>query len=255
MQMCLAPAASAYVLSVAIDDEDNRPYEYADDQGHLTGYHVELVREVSQKLGWSSEIHAVPWNRAQAMLARGETTAVTYLAKTPERDKYAIFLPGNVLHAMDIALYASRDRLAEIRYRPPFADMVQHWHFGFTQGYAYSEEIDAALHSSTNAENVVVTQPQLLSMLALRRVDVAVVMDSDAAVDQARRSVPDIETLIAPIEGGRFPGASVYVAFTRIGDGPERAAAFSQEYARWRASPAYGLLKAQFHLAPSAFSE
>ncbi len=241
--------ANAFTLTVAMEEADNRPFEYIDDQGRLTGFHVELVKQVCARLGWDVQFLRLPWSRAQASLAAGNVSAVTYIARSPEREAYAWFLPENMLHVQRIGLYVRRDRVGEIAYQPPLSEMVRHWKFGAAQGYYYNDEINALLKSGAPIDQTAVSQATLYNMLIGGRVDVAVTIVG--AIDQARRNIPDIDERVQRVEGALFAGTPVYIGFTRKQQGEKWARDFSREYAAWRSTPNYAWLIARFRVVES----
>lgn len=248
--LCLAIApANAFTLRVALEQADNRPFEYLDDHGKLTGFHVELVREVCSLLGWEVRFERLPWKRALGWLADGHVQALTYIARSQERESYAWFLPDNVLHVQRVSLYVRKERVAEIPYQPHLADMMNRWRFGAVQGYFYNEEINALLKSGLPIDQSAVTQASLLAMLLKNRIDVAIVIVG--AIDQAQRDIPDIRERIQRIEGALFTGTPSYIAFTRKQDGDKWAEQFASAYKRWRSSPNYARLVARFHVVDS----
>lgn len=249
MLLCLAPPVHAFTLNVALEEANNQPFEYLDEQGNLTGFHIELVRQICSRLGWQVRFLRVPWKRAQVWLADGHVQAVTYLGINLERVSYAWFLPDNVLHVQRVGLYVLRERVAAIRYQPPLFDMTKRWRFGVTQGYFYGEEINQLLKLEGRIDQSAITQAALLSMLLKNRIDVAVVIID--ALGQAERTIPDIRERIKLVEGTHFTGVPVYIAFTHQQEGAKWAKQFAAEYKRWRLGPDYALLAERFHVVDS----
>jgi len=242
-------------LTVALEEADNRPFEYlGDGDDKQTGFHIELVRQVCAQLGWSVNFSRVPWRRAQIMLTDGDVDAVTYMSQNPEREKIAIFLPDNMLHLMRTVLYVRKGR-DEIKYQAPLADMMQRWRFGAAQGYTYNEEIDRLLKAGLPADQTARTQQHLLTMLMNDRMDIAFVAVG-GAVDEARKTVPNIDQRIQRIAGVSFEGTPAFIAFTRKNNGEQLAKEFAAGYKKWRTTPAYGKLLTQFkvsEMAPNGF--
>ncbi|HYD78655.1 MAG TPA: transporter substrate-binding domain-containing protein [Paucimonas sp.] len=243
-------SAESISLSIAMEEADNRPFEYVDAQGRLTGFHVELVRAVAAELGWEVQFQRYAWKRAQALLEAGQVDAVTYIGKTPERERYAWFLPENMLHVMRVGLYVRKERAAEIRYRPPLSDMMKRWRFGAALGYEYNDEINELFKSGIPVSRVATTQGQLFSALLRNRFDVAIALLG--AMDQARRDIPDIDAQVHRLEGVRLSGNPAYIVFSRNRlRGEEMARRFAREYSRWRMTPAYGELTTRFGVGES----
>jgi len=247
--------ATAVTLTVALEEADNRPFEFLDARGEQSGFHVELVRQVCAQLGWQVIFVPVPWKRAQMMVGEGSADAVTYMSQNAERESIALFLPDNILHLMRTVLYVRTERANEIRYQPPLAEMMARWQFGAAFGYTYSDEIDRLIKAGAPVDQTARTQSQLLPMLLADRFDV-VFIAVGGAIDQARETIPDIDTRVHRVAGALFDGTPAYIAFTRKKDGERLAREFAAEYKLWRTTPAYPKLLKQFkitEMVPAGF--
>ncbi len=69
---------------VAVADFDYRPYSFIDSNGNPTGYDVDLIKAISKKLKKNVEVHLVPWNKAEDMLADGEIDVLLGPEYSPE---------------------------------------------------------------------------------------------------------------------------------------------------------------------------
>jgi len=69
---------------VFLGDKDLRPYEFLDD-GKPRGANVDLAMAVGRELGRPVEVRLMDWDEAQKRLLAGEGSALTLLASTPER--------------------------------------------------------------------------------------------------------------------------------------------------------------------------
>jgi polar amino acid transport system substrate-binding protein len=246
IRLCASLLGSGWVLTVlgagpsfivAMEDADNRPFEYVDETGRVTGFHSELVRAVAARLGWQLQFLRVPWNRAQYMLESGQVDAVTYMGITQERKKYALFLDGNKLHVEHVTLFIRKTDLGKIRYQPPVAEMMKRWHFGAPQGYFLGKEIDDAVKAGIQVDLSAHNQVQLFSMLIAKRLDV--VAAEVVALQLVKPSLPDVDMQVQALAGARFSGNPMYIAFPLTGNGPAKAKQFSDEYAKWRQSEEY----------------
>ncbi|WP_338621095.1 transporter substrate-binding domain-containing protein [Paludibacterium sp. THUN1379] len=233
-------------LTVAMEEADNRPFEYLDEQGNLTGFHTELVRMVAADLGWSVQFVRVPWSRAQLLLSTGRVDAVTYMGKTAERQKFAVFLEGNQLHVEHVTLFVRRDDRRRIRYLPPVASMMQQFRFGAPRGYFLGQEISDAISAGGKVDLSPQTQAQLFNMLLARRIDVAVA--ETLALQLVQPQIPDVASRVVQVPGAVFSGNPMYIAFKNAADGPDLARQFAAAYAKWRRTGAYPWLVARFHV-------
>src|SRR5690606_9381515 len=137
--LLLSFSASATSLVVGMEEANNRPFEYIDENAQLTGFHVELVRAVADRLGWHLHFKRYPWKRAMKALESGELQAVTYVAQSPEREAFAHFHPDNLLHVSRTTLYIKRTRAGEILYQPSLEQMARRWRLGMPNGYYMSD--------------------------------------------------------------------------------------------------------------------
>ena len=244
--LCLvSSSAAAFTLNVVLEDADNRPFEYLDTDGHLTGFHVELVRLVCADLGWQVSFHRIPWLRAQAQLESGAADAVTYMGKTAARERYAVFLDDNILHWSAAELYIRTERQAEIHWEPPIEHMVEHWNFGIPQGYFLGDDIEKLPKSIASVDHSARSLVELFNMLLSDRIDVAVA--SVAGIDEVAQNIPDIALRVRSI--ARLKGGPMYIAFTRHDRDGDPAHDFARAYAAWRKTPAYAGLIERFGVA------
>ncbi len=235
-------------LTVAVEDSDNSPMEYVDAEGRITGFHIELVRAVCDELGWKASFDRVPWQRAQSLLQSGDVDAVTYLARSPERDAYALFLPDNALSEGLVEFWVRKGRQDEIRWGPTLPQMMQRWRFGGIQGWFYTDDFRAAMAS--NGVSVDMTAPTLLvlgRMLVAGRIDVAAA--GPGLAHQVAMADPEVGAQLELLPGPVLHGGPVYIAFTRQADGAAKAKAFAAVYAAFRNSAEYSALVAHFGVA------
>lgn len=89
-----APDSGAPARTVLrfLTDIDYPPFNYADEDGTLTGFNIELARAVCVELEVTCEIHAVDWNELLPALDRGDADAVVAsIAATPSTLPFADF--------------------------------------------------------------------------------------------------------------------------------------------------------------------
>jgi polar amino acid transport system substrate-binding protein len=66
--------------------EEDYPVQFYDKNGQLTGFSVEVVREIQKRLGLTGKILTVPWSRGIDKLNNEPNTMLITMAKTPERE-------------------------------------------------------------------------------------------------------------------------------------------------------------------------
>lgn len=240
--------ASPMVLSVGMEEADNWPFEGEDKSGALSGFHVELVRAVARQLGWQVEFQRFPWKRTLRMLETGELQAATFVAKSREREEFAVFNANNVLHISRVTLYVKRERINEIHFQLPLEAMMRRWYFGASQGYYYNDEIVNLMNAGVPVDQTAVTPIQLFHMLDRGRFDVA--FGARNALERAEEQWPDIRQQIQKLDGAVLDGQAMYLAFSRK-NGASYADAFAKAYRSYRHKPAYKRLAARFGIGDS----
>lgn len=236
--------AGATTLIVGMEDTNNRPFEYLDEEGNLTGFHVEIVRAVTASLGWTVEFQRYPWKRALQMLANGKLQALTFVAKAPEREGFALFLADNALHVSHTTLYIKRERAGEIQYRPPLEAMLRRWQIGMPEGYYFNDEIAQLVKDGAPIAQASVTQTRLFSMLLKGRYDA--IFGSTTAMERTKAESQELEQQIQRLDGALFSGKTMYIAFSRQPDAAALAPRFAAAYRTFRSTSNYMALARQF---------
>lgn len=238
-----ASSLQATTLIVGVEEANNLPFEYIDEQAQLTGFHVEVMRTVSARLGWQLQFRRTPWKRTIRALESGEIQAATFVAKSAEREEFALFLPDNLLHVSGTTLYIKRARAGEIIYQPPLEQMTRRWRTAMPNGYYMSDEVLALIESGAPIELPTVTQSQLFIMLISDRFDA--IFGSTSSLVRANSEIAGLEEQVQRLEGARFAGKPMYVAFSRAAP-TQMAEQFAEAYRMFRLEPAYRELAARF---------
>ncbi|OZG70929.1 amino acid ABC transporter substrate-binding protein [Hahella sp. CCB-MM4] len=233
----------AFTLVVGMEEANNAPFEYVDDNVKLTGFHVEIVRQVTHRLGWEVRFQRHPWKWVIKGLKDGEFHAVTYVAKSSEREEFATFLPDNLLHISRSTLYILKKRANEIIYVPPLQHMVTKWRTAMPGGYYINDEVIYMLKNGAPIEQPTVTQNQLFIMLMSGRYDA--IFGATSALAIAAEEISGIEKQVKRLEGASFAGTRMYIAFSQKA-AAHQAMEFAEAYRQFRDEPAYDRLGNQF---------
>ncbi len=78
--------SAAFCQSLTIYCEDDKPLQYLDANGNVTGMAVELVREIQNRIGNTDEIIIVPWARGLKSLDSTPNTFLFSTTRTAERN-------------------------------------------------------------------------------------------------------------------------------------------------------------------------
>ncbi len=243
-----AAAAPPVTLTVGMEDANNWPFEGEDTSGALSGFHVELIRAVAEQLGWQVEFKRYPWKRAIYMLNSGDVQAVSYVAKSDERNEFAVFNADNVLHLSRTSMFIRRDRSDEIHVQVPLEGMMRRWRFGASQGYYYNDEIVNLINAGVPIDQSAITPVQLFRMLDRGCFDVA--FAGIKALQRAEAHWPGIQQHFQKLDGVVMDGKAMYLAFSRK-SGASLANTFAQAYRSYRHSPAYLHLAGRFGVRDS----
>lgn len=76
----------AFAQELSLYCEEDRPLQFYNSQGKLTGFTVEIVEEIQKRLGTKDSIQMVPWSRGVEMLNNNANTMLFTMARTPERE-------------------------------------------------------------------------------------------------------------------------------------------------------------------------
>lgn len=76
----------AHAQDLSLYCEEDKPLQFYNAQGKLTGFTVEIVEEIQKRLGTNAPIQVVPWSRGVEMLSRTPNTMLFTMARTPERE-------------------------------------------------------------------------------------------------------------------------------------------------------------------------
>ncbi|MCP4754866.1 MAG: amino acid ABC transporter substrate-binding protein, partial [Proteobacteria bacterium] len=146
------------------------PFEMVVD-GKLTGLHIELVYATASRLGVNVEFQSLPWKRAIHMVKIGAADAITYVGKTPEREKFIHYNDGNVLSSSAYGFVVLSKRADKIRYNGDLQSM-RAYKIGAQLGYSYGNAFDQAKYLN---KHVVKNVASLINLLLADRIDLAVI--------------------------------------------------------------------------------
>jgi polar amino acid transport system substrate-binding protein len=238
----LSSFISATTLVVGMEDANNTPFEYLDEHGQLTGFHVELLRAVTERLGWALEIKRDPWKRVMLRLKNGEIQAASLVTKSTEREAFALFLPDNQLHITHRALFILRTRAIDIQPLSDLEQMARRWRIAKPGGYYFSDEVETLIKRGVPIAQPTVSQSHLFSMLIANRFDAILV--NVTALHAAEAEIPNINEKVQRLRGAIIPGPPLYIAFSR--KAPQMAADFAEAIRQFRQEPRYLALAEHF---------
>ena len=80
-------SANLCAQGLSIYCEDDAPLQFAGADGKLTGFSIEIVKEIQKRVGNKDEIHMVPWARGLANLNNEPNSMLFSMARNAERNQ------------------------------------------------------------------------------------------------------------------------------------------------------------------------
>lgn len=225
-------------MRIARGSDEYPPYEMRLD-GKLTGLHVEVVQAVAAKIGLTVKWEELPWVRAQKCVEDKECDAITYISPTAEREKWASFLPGNVLSKVEKRFMIHKSNSDKLVYKGNAQEFLADKTVVVVAGYNHGPDIAKA--KKYEVKNL----PTLVSMIVEKRNDVAVISNDDFFGLKGRAGVDQLMTLNPPVWESK-----AYIAFSRAPASTAMANKFQAAYIEFRKSRDYQVLLTRFKVSP-----
>ncbi len=145
MFLCCGPArAEKHMLLVALQ---NPPMTFAMPDGQAGGFNAVISKEALRRLGYSVEIHIVPWSRALAMVRSGQADGIIDAAFTAERSQYLRY-PATPIY--EERYFAFQRATSDIRLDPDLTG-AGNLTVGIDQDYFYGRRLTSLLTTPTFA--------------------------------------------------------------------------------------------------------
>jgi len=123
-----------------IADVDFAPYSMIS-EGQPAGIDVEVLAEAAKRAGFMADVQFKPWDELVEMIKKGECDGAVGLFRSPEREKYAMFMDAAPIHYSDYVLFTKVGSKFSFR---TYADL-QGKTIGRVSGVTLGEEFEAAL--------------------------------------------------------------------------------------------------------------
>lgn len=224
-------SAEAETMIIVRGDDDYAPMEMIVDDVP-TGFHIEVVNEVAKTMDIAVQWKSLPWKRALRLVESGDADAITYISRTPEREKYAIFLDGNELSSSTINFFVLKENESQYTFDGDIAKFVGNRTVLKLRGFSFGSGIDKLPSQEVNS------MEQVVKMLELKRVELAILNRNDFAGE--KKNHPEFRSIVAlnpPVLVSRN-----YIAFSRAGSDETLAKRFETAYLAFRKTPRYAEL-------------
>lgn len=217
------------------------PYEMRNAEGELQGFHIELIKIISEKINISPRYVTLPWRRGLFEMGQGRADAMLAVIKTPERERYLLFLEGNSLtHVVDSICVLSKHPIVKT-YNGNLKQLKSN-SIGLVKGYRYADEIEGA--DFLNKLYLAKDDRQLLKLLLLGRIDVAVVERHVALYMAKEQDVLDQIVCLEP----SYDMGKEYIVFSKVRHKKELAEKFALALSQFKKTRAYRDLAKKYQI-------
>ena len=201
-----------------------------------TGFHVDIVNEVASIMGVTVQWKSLPWRRALKMAENGTADAITYVAKTPERERFFVFLDGNVLSSSTVNFFVLKEDEKKYAFDGDVRKFIGDKTILKLSGFSFGSSIDTMPSHEVN------TMGQVIKMLELKRFDIAVLNRTDFI--GAMKGKHEYDTLVALTPPVRY--FKNYIAFSKVRDDKTLAKRFESAYLAFKKTPRHEELVKQY---------
>lgn len=229
-----AVCAQTLELRVARGNENYPPNEMRIN-GTLTGLHVEVVEAVAARIGMKVVWEELPWLRAQKCVEEKQCDAITYISPSPEREKWATFLPGNLLSRVEMHFMIHKDNAANMAYKGNVAEFLGNRTVTALNGFNYGPEITAG--KRRDVKNLAT----LAGMVAGKQSELGIVAREDFHGMKDQAVYQQLQILEPPVWESK-----AYIAFSKAPKNTSIAEKFQAGYADFRKSKDYQSLLQRF---------
>lgn len=245
---CLWQSVAAQDFTVAVEESDNHPFEYVQGDGKTHGgFHLDVIDQVAALLGWHVVYKPMPWQRALRSLQLGRVDALSYLARTPERNAYAVFLPAAIQHRQFAGLFVRRSQ------RQHFPDTAKPcsyagYHIAAASNYFYGDIVQQAMRECWQIDMTASSKEEVFSKLLAGRIDIAVAYGT--SLQSLDAQMPELQSQVVALREPRWLIGDFYLGFSRKAMSAQRIDAYVGALGSFRQSPAYQQLVRKYNMKP-----
>lgn len=239
-------AAIAQDFVVAVEESDNHPFEYAKGDGaEHGGFHLEEIDQVAARLGWHVVYKPMPWQRALRSLQLGRVDALSYLARTPEREAYTVFMPAAIQHRQYAGLFVRR---SQHRHFPEsnLPCTYAGYRMAAASNYFYGDVVQKAMHSCWQVEMTASSKEEVFSKLLAGRIDIAVAYGT--SLQSLAANMPELDSQVVALRQPRWLIGDFYLGFSRKAMSAQRIARYLQAQQQFRSSSDYQRLVRKYNM-------
>jgi polar amino acid transport system substrate-binding protein len=138
--IAIFPASVAMGEDITFAVGDFAPYHYQEN-GEIKGIFIDVVNEVSGRLGHSPKFVMYPWKRALFAVENGDVDGIISVYYTKKRDKFLVY-PNEALGFMNISIFSGKENHLKVK---KFSDL-KNTHLFQVRGTSYGPEFDSQTH-------------------------------------------------------------------------------------------------------------
>lgn len=206
-------------------------------KGKLSGFNIELIENVAASIDLPVVFRSYPWKRTVVHFKGGKGDAITYFSKTPEREKYTLFLEGNILAQTDYHFVINKNRVEEFQFKNDFSALAD-MSIGIKRGYDYGEEFNQLSSIKKIEFN---SNQQIESSLLANRIDLGILTKIEFEEKQALNQFQNLIILSPPLSS-----TINYLAFSKARNTHHIAERFADALQAYKQSPEFLALKEKY---------
>ncbi|WP_375751105.1 substrate-binding periplasmic protein [Vibrio sp. HN007] len=245
---CTQYASAQPELNIVRGNKTYPPFEIYNPGQPLTGFHIELVTAVAEKLGVKVSFDSVPWRRAVYMISTGQADAITYFGKTAEREHFAIFEPGNRISYSANAFFVRKDESESIKYDGNF-NQLNGYTIGKVLGYSYGSKFDS--YPWISVSDTAKDENRLLDMLLANHIDIGIGNKDRVAYFASLSGIRQKIEFLTPTSD---PIAQ-YIAFSKASPNHKWAKPFAEAMLEFTQSKEYERLLDKYQIEPQTSTD
>lgn len=206
--------------------------------GKLSGFNIELIKKVAASINLPVVFRSYPWKRTVVHFKAGKGDAITYFSKTAEREKYTLFLEGNILAQTDYHFVINKNRLDEFQFSNNFSTLAG-LIIGIKRGYDYGEEFNQLSSIKKIEFN---SNQQIESSLLANRIDLGILTKVEFEEKQTLNQFQNLAILSPPLSS-----SINYLAFSKARNTHHIAEQFADALQAYKQSPEFLELKEKYN--------
>lgn len=208
------------------------PYQFAGDDGEVTGADIALMRELAAAIGCDVVFKELPWARQLLELENGAIDVVMSASWTPERAEYALF--SVPYRRAEMAIFVRRGTLSQYRLTALSQIPEIGFHLGVILGYYYGQEFEQLRQNRAFAAYVdpAADYQTNIRKLLHQRIDGLLVDDVAVMLAEARALGVADQVERSPLA---MPGDEFHIMFSRRSVAPDLVAAVDRQLHAMRA--------------------